>query len=59
MQPFKGVKYYFTDSLLYREVNKVVKKPLPNDINSGDEADSESKEDMPTIFCHGANCSIS
>jgi len=28
-QPFKGVKNYFTDFLLYRETGKVVKELLP------------------------------
>jgi len=37
-QPFKGVKNYFTDSLFYREVNKVTKEPLLDDINSGNKA---------------------
>ena len=32
MQPFKGVKNYFTDSLLYKESCKVIKKSLPDDI---------------------------
>ena len=40
---------YFTDSLLYEYINKVAKEPLPNDINSDNEADSESEEDMPTF----------
>jgi len=48
MQPFKGVENYFIDSLFYKENSKVVKKPLPDDINSGNEADSESGED-PTV----------
>ena len=46
MQPFKGVENYFTDSLLY----KVVGKTLPNDINSGNEVDSESREDPEVSF---------
>jgi len=49
-QLFKGVKDYFTDSLLYREVNKVVKEPLPDDINSDNETNFESKDDMPATF---------
>jgi len=44
MQPFKRVENYFTDSLLYRENGKVVEKSLPDDINSGNKADSESGE---------------
>jgi len=42
MQPFKGIENYFTDSLLYKENGKVVEKSLPDDIDSGNEADSES-----------------
>jgi len=48
MQPFKGVENYFTDSLLYKQNSKVIKKSLPNDTDSGNEADSESGED-PTV----------
>ena len=48
MQPFKRVKNYFTDSLLYQESNKLVNKPLP--IDNGNDADSESKEDALTTF---------
>ena len=44
MQPFKGEENYFTNSLLYRENGKVVEKSLPDDINSGNKADSESGE---------------
>ena len=29
-QPFKGVKNYFTDALLYQEIDKVSKELLPN-----------------------------
>jgi len=42
MQSFKGVESYFTDSLLYKENDKVVEKLLPNDSDSGNEADSKS-----------------
>ena len=59
MQPFKEVENYFTDSLLYREVNKVAKEPLLDDIDSGNEADLESKEDMPAIIALKPICSIS
>jgi len=48
MQPFNGVENYFTDSLLYKENGKVVRKSLPDDIYSGNEEDSESRED-PTV----------
>ena len=49
-QPFKGVKNYFTDALLYQETGEASKESLPNDDDSGNEADSESKADMPAIF---------
>ena len=39
---------YFTDSLLYKENDKVVEKLLPDDIDSSNKADSESGED-PTV----------
>jgi len=57
MQPFKWVENYFTDSLLYRENGKVVKKLLPNDIDSGNKTDSESGEDPKVSF--DEDCSIS
>ena len=50
MQPFKAVENYFIDSLLYGENSKVVEKLLPNDIDSGNEADSESGEDLEVSF---------
>ena len=50
MQPFKGLKNYFTDSLLYQENNKSVKQSLPNDVDSGNEVNSESEEDAPATF---------
>ena len=50
MQPFKGVKNYFTDSLLYKENGKVVKKLLPDDIDRGNEADSELGDDPAISF---------
>jgi len=50
IQLFKRVENYFTDSLLYRENGKVVEKSLPNDINSGNEADSELGEDLEVSF---------
>jgi len=49
-QPFKGVENYFTDALLYQEANKVVKEPLPEDVDSGNEADSEPEENTPATF---------
>ena len=50
MQLFKGVQNYFTDSLLYKENGKVVEKPLPNGIDSCNEADSESGDDSEVSF---------
>jgi len=50
IQPFKGVKKYFTDFLLYQEVNKVTKKPLLDNIDSANEVNSESEEDMPSTL---------
>ena len=44
MQPFKGVENYFTDSLLYKENSKVIKKSFPDDIYSGNQADLESEK---------------
>jgi len=46
------VKNYFTDALLYQEDNKASKQPLPDDDDSGNEADSESEGDTPaTLTC--------
>ena len=50
MQLFKGVENYFTDPLLYKENIRVVEKLLPDDIDSGNEADSESGEDPEVSF---------
>jgi len=50
IQSFKGVENYFTDSLLYQENNESVKQSLPDDIDSGNETDSESGENAPAIF---------
>ena len=49
-QPFKGVKNYFTDALLYQEIGKTSKASLPDNDDSGNEADSESETDMPAIL---------
>jgi len=49
-QPFKGVENYFNDSLLYQETGKVVKQPLPDDIDNDNEANSELEEDTTTNF---------
>ena len=50
IQPFKRVENYFTDSILYKESNKGVKESLPYNVNSANEADSESKEDVPATL---------
>jgi len=44
------VENYFTNSLLYQENNTPVKQSLPDDIDSGNETDSESREDVPVVF---------
>ena len=49
-QPFKGVKNYFTDALLYQEVSETSKESLPDNDDSGNEADSESEADLPAIL---------
>jgi len=49
-QPFKGVENYFSYALLYQEANKVAKEPLPEDVDSGNEADSEPEEDTSDTF---------
>ena len=41
---------YFTDSLFYKENGRVVKKSLPDDIDSDNEADSESGDDSVVSF---------
>ena len=49
-QPFKGVKNYFTDALLYQEVNKTSKDSSPDNDDSDNEADSESEGDTPAML---------
>jgi len=49
-QSFKGVENYFTDSLFYQETSKVTKEPLPDDIDNGNEADSESEKETTATF---------
>ena len=49
-QPFKGVKNYFTDALIYQEIGKTSKEPLPDNDDSGNEADSESEGDTPATL---------
>ena len=43
--PFKGVKNYFTDSLLYQDSLEADKNPHPEELDSGNEADTEQEED--------------
>ena len=51
-QPFKGVKNYFIDALLYQEASKTSKESLLDDDDSGNEADSISEGDTPaTLVC--------
>ena len=49
-QPFKGVKNYFTDALLYQKANEIAKEMLLEDDDSDNEADSESEEDTPATL---------
>jgi len=39
--PFKRVENYFTDSLLYQDPLEVVEDSSPEDLDSGNEADTE------------------
>ena len=41
---------YFTDALLYQETGETSKEPLPDDDDNGNEADSESEADVPSIL---------
>ena len=41
---------YFTDALLYQEAGGALKEPLPDDDESGNEADSESEAGIPDIL---------
>ena len=41
--PFKGVENYFTDSLLYQDPLELAEDPTPEDLDSGNEADTEPK----------------
>jgi len=49
-QPFKGVENCLTDALLYQEIGKTSKEPLPEHDDSGNETDSESEGDMCSRF---------
>jgi len=46
------MKNYFTDALLYQEANKASKEPLPDDDDTGNEADSESEGDTPATLAY-------
>ena len=50
---------YFTDALLYQEADKTPEESLPDDDDSGNEADSESEADMPAILIGETDCSMS
>jgi len=50
MPLLKGVKNYFTNSLLYKGNGKVVEKSLPNDIDTSNEVESELREDSEVSF---------
>jgi len=39
--PFKGIEYYFTDSLLYQDYLKINEDLQPEEPDSGNEADTE------------------
>ena len=43
--PFKGVKNYFTNSLLYQDSLEIDENPHPKELDSGNEIDTEPKED--------------
>jgi len=47
------VKNYFSDALLYQEIGETSKESLPDDDDSGNEADSGSEVDMPAILIGG------
>ena len=44
------MKNYFTDALLYQEISETSKESLPDDDDSGNEADLESEADMPALL---------
>ena len=41
---------YFTDALLYLETGEISKESLPDNDDSGNEVDSESEADVPSIL---------
>ena len=44
------MKNYFTDALLYQEIGETSKESLPDDDDSGNEADLESEGDTPATL---------
>ena len=50
VQSFKEIENYFTESLLYQEDIEPLKQSLPDDLDSGNEADSELEEDVPATI---------
>jgi len=44
------VDNYFTDSLLYEDDIEPLKQSFPNDVDSGNEADSKLEEDAPATI---------
>ena len=44
------VENYFTDALLYQEVSETSKESLPDNDDSGNEADSKSEGDTPATL---------
>jgi len=46
----RGVENYFTDALLYQEVSEASKESLPENDDSGNEADSESEGNTPATL---------
>ena len=43
--PFKGVENYFTDSLLYQDSLEANENPHPEELDTGNKADTEPEED--------------
>jgi len=43
--PFKGVKNYFTDFLLYQDSFEADENPHPEELDSGNKAGTEPEED--------------
>ena len=43
--PFKGVENYFTDSLLYQDSVETNEIPQPEELDSGNEADTEPEKE--------------